>query len=130
MSGSSISIGINSSMLRSTNFVTSLRTLSIFLNKKTTQKQVFKNFWVSNLYENRAIWEMYLITTVADWDSMGRVITQTRTQAFQTLGWAFSFLLSPQKPGWVFQKHGWAFQKLGPMFWNKCSPESFDQRTH
>ena len=32
------------------------------------------------------------VCTVADWDSMGRVITQTRDQAFQTRGRAFSVL--------------------------------------
>ena len=48
---------------------------------------------------------------MADWDSMGRVITQTRgrasqtlERAFQTLSRAFSFLLSSQKPERVFQK--------------------------
>ena len=61
--------------------------------------------------------------TVADWNSMDRVITQTR-------GRAFSFLLNPQKLGRVFQKPGWAFQKLGRLFWNKCLPESFDQPIH
>ena len=47
--------------------------------------------------------------TVADWDSMNRVITQTRGRAFETLGRAFqtlglasSFLLNPQKLGRVF----------------------------
>ena len=78
-----------------------------------------------------------LFSTVADWDSMDHVMTQTRSRAFQTLGWAFqtlglafSFLWNPQKLGRVFQKLGWAFQKLGHIFWNKCSAESFDQRTH
>ena len=48
---------------------------------------------------------------MADWDNMGRVITQTRartfqtlTRAFRTLGRAFGFLLNPQKLGQVFQK--------------------------
>ena len=36
---------------------------------------------------------MYL----ADWGSMGRVVTQTRGRAFQTLGRAFDFLLRLQK---------------------------------
>ena len=44
--------------------------------------------------------------TVTDWDSMGRVIIQTRDRVFQTLGRAFSFLLNPQKLGRVFQKLG------------------------
>ena len=43
-----------------------------------------------------------LLNTVADWDSMGHVITQTRGRAFQTLGRAFSFLLNPQKLDRVF----------------------------
>ena len=41
---------------------------------------------------------------VADWDSIGRVITETRGRLFQTLGRAFSFLLNPQKLGRVFQR--------------------------
>ena len=45
-------------------------------------------------------------TTGADWDSRGCVITQTHSRAFQTLGRAFSFLLSPQKLGRVLQKLG------------------------
>ena len=47
--------------------------------------------------------------TVADWDIMDRVTTQTRgrafqtlDRAFQTLGGAFTFLLNPQKLGRVF----------------------------
>ena len=43
-----------------------------------------------------------LSCTVADWDSMGLVITQTRGRAFQTLGRAFIFLLNLQKLGLVF----------------------------
>ena len=35
--------------------------------------------------------------TMADWDSMDRVKTQTRDRAFQTLGRAFDFLLRFQK---------------------------------
>ena len=49
------------------------------------------------------------LITVADWDSMNRVITQTHGRAFethgrafQTLGLASSFLLNPQKLGRVF----------------------------
>ena len=75
--------------------------------------------------------------TVAYWDCMGRVITQTRGWSFQALGWAFTFLLNPHRLGRVFQMLGgvfvkveWASQRLGRMFWNKCSAESFDQRTH
>ena len=44
---------------------------------------------------------------------MGRVVTQTRNRAFETLGrafeslgQAFSFLLNPQKLDRVFQKPG------------------------
>ena len=40
---------------------------------------------------------------MADWDSMGGVITETRGRAFQTLGQAISFLLNPQKLGRVFK---------------------------
>ena len=68
--------------------------------------------------------------TVADWDSMGGVITQTRDRAFESLGRAFSILLNPQKLGRVFRKLSWAFQRLGRIFRNKCSAECFDQRTH
>ena len=56
--------------------------------------------------------EIFLVT-VTDWDSMGRVVTQTRGRAyqtlgsvFQTLGRAFDFLLSLQKLGRVFGKLG------------------------
>ena len=34
--------------------------------------------------------------TVADWDSMGRVVTQTHDRVFQTLGRAFDLLLRIQ----------------------------------
>ena len=61
--------------------------------------------------------------TVADWDSMGRVITQARGRAFQTLDRAFqtldrtfTFLLNSQKLGRVFQKLGRVFQRLGCIF--------------
>ena len=37
--------------------------------------------------------------TVSEWDSMGRVVTQTRDKTFQTLGRAFDFLLNLQKLG-------------------------------
>ena len=43
---------------------------------------------------------------LADWDSMGCVITQTRDRACQTLYRAFSFLLNPEKLSRVFQKLG------------------------
>ena len=58
--------------------------------------------------------------TVADWDSMGRVVTQTRGRAFQTLdrvfqtlGGAFDFLLRLQKFGGVFGKLSQVFERLG-----------------
>ena len=61
-----------------------------------------------------------IIPTVADWDSMGCVITQTCSRAFQTLdqafptfGRAFSLLLNPQKLGRVLQRLGRVYQKLG-----------------
>ena len=60
---------------------------------------------------------------MVDWESMGRVFTQTRGRAFQSLDRAFSFLLNPQKLGWTFQR-------LCYMFWKKCLGESFDQQTH
>ena len=41
----------------------------------------------------------FVSCTVADWDSMGCVVTQTRDKAFQTLARAFDFLLSLQKLG-------------------------------
>ena len=41
-------------------------------------------------------------STVADWDSMGCVITQTRGRTFQKLARAFSFLLNPQTLDRVF----------------------------
>ena len=40
---------------------------------------------------------------VADWDSIDRVIIPTLTQAFETLGRAFNFLLNAQKPDRKFQ---------------------------
>ena len=50
------------------------------------------------------------IDIVADWDSMGRVITQTRGRAFQTLGRAFSFLLNPQMFGECFKSSAERFK--------------------
>ena len=47
--------------------------------------------------------------TVADWDSMGRVITQTRGRAFQTLGRAFETIIENQKLGREFDKFGRVF---------------------
>ena len=41
---------------------------------------------------------------MADWDSTGHVVTQTRCRAFQTLDRAFDFLLRFQKLGQVFGK--------------------------
>ena len=46
---------------------------------------------------------------VADCDSMGTFITQTREQAFQTLGRSFGFL-------WQLLKLGRVFEKLGHLF--------------
>ena len=78
-----------------------------------------------------------LFDTVADWDSRGSVITQTRRRVFQMHGWAFKtlgrvfgFLFSLQKPGGVFRKLEWVFQRLCRVFWSKCSKESFDQQTN
>ena len=78
-----------------------------------------------------------MFITVVEWDGMGHVITETRCQAFetldrafQTLDRAFSFLLNPQRLSRVFQKLSDAFQRLGHSIWNKCSAESFDQRTY
>ena len=51
----------------------------------------------------------YATCTIGDWDSMGRLITQIRGRAFETLGRAFSFLLNPQKLGPVFQRLGRMF---------------------
>ena len=42
--------------------------------------------------------------TVTDWDSIGRVIAQTRGRAFQTLGRVFNFLLNTQTLGRAFQR--------------------------
>ena len=56
------------------------------------------------------------LVTVADWDSMSHVITQTRSQTFKTLGRVFQklgqavdFLLSLPKLGRVFGKLGRVF---------------------
>ena len=94
--------------------------------------------WFNNQYlKKKNSQRKEQIYTVADWDSMGRVITQTRARAFQTLaqafrtlGQAFGFLLNPQKLGQVFQKLSWVFQRLHHMVWKKCLAESFDERTH
>ena len=61
--------------------------------------------------------------TVAEWDSIARVTTETRGRVFQILDRAFSFLLNPQKLDRVFQR-------LDRIFQNESSAESFDQRTH
>ena len=97
----------------------------ISINKEIL-KFIQSYLWKSSLTTHTSIHIsrlQYCWYTVADWDSMSRVITQTRSRAFQTLGWAFNFLLNPQKLGLVFQK-------LGRMFWNNCSDESFNQLTH
>ena len=68
--------------------------------------------------------------TVADWDSLSHVVSQTRggvfeklVRAFQTLSRAFDFLLRLQKLhrmfgklGRVFEKHGRVFERLGRVF--------------
>ena len=46
--------------------------------------------------------DILYFNTVADCDSMGRVVKQTRGRAFQILGRAFDFLLNLQKLGRVF----------------------------
>ena len=58
----------------------------------------------------------FSLITLTDWDSMGRVIIQTRGQdfqtlgrAFQTFGWGFSFLVNPEKLGQVFERLGRMF---------------------
>ena len=68
-------------------------------------------YWFSRLSDHKH-WD-FLSNIVVDWDSMGRVITQTRSRVFQTLGQvfqilgrAFSFLLNPQKLGQLFEKLG------------------------
>ena len=57
-----------------------------------------------------------MVDTVTNLGSMGRIITQTRGQAFQTLGRAFGFFLR--------------LQRFSRMFENKCSTESFVRRAH
>ena len=44
--------------------------------------------------------------TMADWDSMGRAVSQSRGRAFQTLGRDFNFFL----------RFGQIFEKLGCVF--------------
>ena len=56
-----------------------------------------------HVYRNN--WE----PTVADWDSVSRVVTQTRGWAFQTLGRAFDFRLRLQKLGRAFERLDWVF---------------------
>ena len=58
--------------------------------------------------------------TVADWDSMGRVVTQTRGRAFQTLCRVFDFLLSLQNPSVWKGRASVLKQALGRVF---CSRE-------
>ena len=54
--------------------------------------------------------------TVADWDRMGRVVTETCWRAFQKLGRVFDFFSSLQKLGWVFGKLRRVFEILGRVF--------------
>ena len=72
-------------------------------------------YYVQNVgilcYSHLGTYKMF--HTVADWDSMVYAIKQTFRRAFQTLGWAFSFLLNPQKLGRVFQKLGRVFKMFG-----------------
>ena len=74
-----------------------LAVLSKFSNSNSIMFQDVSYFWESD------------VTNVADWESTGRVITQTRGRAFQapgraflTLYRAFSFLLNHQKLSRVF----------------------------
>ena len=74
-----------------------LAVLSKFSNSNSIMFQDVSYFWESD------------VTNVADWESTGRVITQTRGRAFQTPGRAFltlyrafSFLLNHQKLSRVF----------------------------
>ena len=69
---------------------------------------------------------------MADWDSMGRVVTQTQGGTFQILDRAFHLLLRLQKLdqvfgklGRVFEKLGRAFERLSGTFENQYSAESF-----
>ena len=47
---------------------------------------------------------------MADWDSMSRFIAQTRGQAFQTIGRAFSFVLNPQTSAEYFEGSAACFE--------------------
>ena len=51
--------------------------------------------------------------TVANWHNMGCIITQTRSQAFQTLCGAFEALREVQKFGLEFEMLSGVFKKLG-----------------
>ena len=69
---------------------------------------------------------------MADWDSMGRAVTQTRDRsfekldrAFQTLGLASDFLFKLQILGRVFRNLSQGFERLGRVFYNKQSVECF-----
>ena len=55
---------------------------------------------------------LYTVCTVADWDSMCRVVIQTRGRAFQTLGRILYFLRKLQNLARVFKKLGPAFERL------------------
>ena len=61
-------------------------------------------------------YEITLFSTVADWDSMGHIVAQTRGRAFQTFGRAFDLLLRLQKLGQGLEKFGRAFERLGRVF--------------
>ena len=60
--------------------------------------------------------------TLADWDSMGCVITQTRGRAFQTLGRAFSFLLNPKNSAKCFKRSGERFKGSAACFETNARP--------
>ena len=60
---------------------------------------------------------IYHSPTVADWDSMGRVVTQTLGRVLKTLGQAFDFLLRLQTLGQVFGKLGLEFENN---HWTEC----------
>ena len=54
-----------------------------------------------------------------------KTLFKTLGRAFQTLGWAFDFLLRLQKLSRVFGKLVQAFERLGRVFWNKHLAECF-----
>ena len=90
-------------------FPKSLKYLFCYQTYKTTgddlehlQKSNFINRNATTKFLCYNISSVGKIYTAADWNSMGRVITQTHGRGFQTLGRAFSFFLKSQKLGRVF----------------------------